>query len=80
MIMCMRPRLIIDTSERIRRAAQQRAYKMSASRARRVSLSDFLNELLERELATELAEIDRIEQDEAGGKPPRKRPARPEGP
>jgi hypothetical protein len=54
-----RIRLIIDTTDRIRRAVQLRAFRMSADRAQKVSTSDFVNELFEEILADELADIDR---------------------
>lgn len=62
-----RIRLIIDTTEALRAAAQQRARKLAFERRKEVSVSDFMNELLERELREELAEPDA----DSGRKKPR---------
>lgn len=53
-----RTRVIFDTTERVRRAVQLRAFRLSAERAERVSVSDVLNDLVERLLGDELAVID----------------------
>ena len=66
-----RIRQIIDTTEVMRAALKLRAMKLGVQRRREVTVSEFLNELLERELAKEIEEVS--EQPEENEKPRRKR-------
>lgn len=55
----IRPRLAIDTTDRVLRAIELRAIAMSAKARRVVGKSEAANVILEEALAPELAEVDR---------------------
>jgi hypothetical protein len=52
-----RIRLIIDTTDLLRRALQRRAMKQSLQENRKVTHSEALNAILERALADEISEL-----------------------
>lgn len=68
-----RIRQIIDTTDTMRRALKLRTMKLGVQRLREVTVSEFLNELLEQELAEEIKEIEKDDAEPESPKPRRKR-------